>query len=117
LSWEVLFYSLPSGRQPVLGWLSEQPAAVRAAFAHLFELLEDKGTAVGEPHVKPLGKKPYELRVNGRGGTYRTLYFAASGQRFVMLHGFQKKTQKTPAADLEKARRRMADFLASDSAP
>jgi phage-related protein len=115
LNWEVVFYSLPSGKQPVLSWLVEQAPEVRAAFAHLFELLESNGTAMGEPHVKPLGKKLYELRVNGRDGTFRTLYFAASGRRFVMVHGFQKKTQKTPKAELEKAQKRMADFLATDS--
>jgi phage-related protein len=115
LNWEVVFYSLPSGNQPVLSWLDEQAPEVRAAFAHLFELLESNGTAMGEPHVKPLGKKLYELRVNGRDGTFRTLYFAANGRRFVMVHGFQKKTQKTPKAELEKAQKRMADFLATDS--
>ncbi|MFN9661364.1 MAG: type II toxin-antitoxin system RelE/ParE family toxin [Cyanobacteriota bacterium] len=114
MNWEVVFYSLPSGKQPVLAWLAEQAPEVRAAFAHLFELLESHGTAVGEPHVKPLGKKLYELRVNGRDGTYRTLYFAARGRRFVMVHGFQKKTQKTPKAELEKAQKRMADFLSTD---
>ena len=69
MNWEVVFYSLPSGKQPVLSWLAEQAPEVRAAFAHLFELLESNGTAMGEPHVKPLGKKLYELRVSGRDGT------------------------------------------------
>jgi phage-related protein len=55
--------------------------------------------------------------VNGRDGTYRTLYFAASDRRFVMVHGFQKKTQKTPKPDLEKALKRMHDFLATDPNP
>lgn len=86
---------------------------MRAAFPHLFELLESHGTAVGEPHVKPLGKKLYELRVNARDGTHRTLYSAARGRCFVMLHGFQKKTQKTPKAELDKAQKRMADFLST----
>jgi phage-related protein len=52
--------------------------------------------------------------VKGRDDTYRTLYFAARGRRFVMVHGFQKKTQKTPKAELDKALKRMADFLATD---
>lgn len=101
----------------MLAWLAEQPADVRAGFAHLFDLLESNGTAMGEPHVKPLGKKLYELRVSGRDGTYRTLYFVARGRRFVMVHGFQKKTQKTPKAELEKALKRMSDFLATDFTP
>ena len=98
----------------MLTWSAEQPADVRAAFSHLFDLLESNGTDMGEPHVKPLGKKLYELRVNGRDGTYRTLYFAARNRRFVMVHGFQKKTQKTPKQELEKALKRMTDFLATD---
>lgn len=65
--------------------------------------------------MKPLGKKLYELRVNGLDGTYRTLYFAAMGRRFVMVHSFQKKTQTTPKAELDKAIKSMADFLATDS--
>jgi hypothetical protein len=63
-----------SGKQPVLAWLADQSPEVRASFAHLFELLESNGTAMGEPHVKPLGKKLYELRVNGppfRDGAWR----------------------------------------------
>jgi len=117
MSWEVVFYSLPSGQQPVLAWLQEQAPAVRAAFAHIFDLLGDQGTAVGMPHVKPLGRKLYELRVRAQGNSYRTLYFDASGQRFVMLHAFHKKTQKTPQQDLEKALKRMDDFLSSDTPP
>jgi hypothetical protein len=46
LTWEVVFYASPSGKQPVLSWLGEQPADVRAAFAHLFDLLETNGTAM-----------------------------------------------------------------------
>jgi hypothetical protein len=56
LNWEVIFYSLPSGKQPVLSWLAEQSPDVHTSFAHLFELLESDGTAMGEPHMKPLGK-------------------------------------------------------------
>ena len=114
MNWEVVFYSLPSGNQPVLSWLGDQGPEVKASFARLFDLLEEKGTAVGMPHVKPMGMKLYELRVHDKNGIYRTLYFAATGQRFVMVHSFHKKTQKTPKQELEKALKRMNDFLATD---
>lgn len=117
MSWEVVFYSLPRGKQPVLGWLAGQTAEVKASFARLFDLLEEKGTAVGMPHVKPMGKKLFELRVHDRAGIYRTLYFAATRQRFVMVHSFQKKSQQTPKQELEKALKRMSDFLANDDPP
>jgi hypothetical protein len=89
-----------SGKQPVLAWLADQSPEVRASFAHLFELLESNGTAMGEPHVKPLGKSSTSC--------------ASTGRRFVMVHGAQKKT---PKAELDKAIKRMADCLATDPTP
>jgi len=41
---------------------------------------------------------------------HRTLYFAATGRRFVLLHAFTKKTQKTPPGEIDIAERRLADF-------
>lgn len=117
MSWRVVFYTLPSGKQPVLNWLADQAPEVKASFARLFDLLEEMGTAVGMPHVKPMGKKLFELRVHDQAGIYRTLYFAAAGQRFVMVHSFQKKSQQTPKQELEKAIKRMNDFLANDNPP
>lgn len=117
MSWEVVFCTLPSGKQPVLDWLAGQTAEVKASFARLFDLLEEKGTAVGMPHVKPMGKKLFELRVHGKDGIYRTLDVAAAGLRFVMVHSFHKKTQQTPQQELEKALKRMNDFLATDTPP
>ena len=50
-------------------------------------------------------------------GIDRTLYFVAAGQRFVMVHSFHKKIQQTPMQELEKALKRMNDFLATDAPP
>jgi phage-related protein len=43
-----------------------------------------------------MGNKLHELRVHVQDGIYRTLYFAATRQRFARVHSFQKKTQRTP---------------------
>lgn len=110
MSWEVVLYSQPSGRQPVADWLEGQSAKVQAAFIHYVDLLTENGTTLGEPHVKPLRDKLYELRISVSGNSYRTLYFAASGRRFVLVHAFHKKTKTTPRKDLELALKRMHDF-------
>jgi len=44
-------------------------------------------------------------------GIYRVIYFAYTGKRFVMLHGFTKKTQKTPSKDLKIAKKRMEELI------
>jgi len=43
-----------------------------------------------------------------QGNIYRTLFYL-DGSTMVLLHGFQKKSQKTPKAELALARRRMKD--------
>ena len=58
-----------------------------------------------------------EALVQVQDGIDRTLYFAATGQMFVMVDAFQKKSHKPPKRELVKARERMNDFLASDISP
>ena len=42
----------------------------------------------------------------GRDGIARAIYVTATGRRVVILRVFVKKTQKTPAHELELARQR-----------
>lgn len=60
---------------------------------------------LGMPLVRPLGDGLWELRSRLPTRTARCLFYAPAG-RLVVLHGFIKKTQKTPAAELELARQR-----------
>jgi phage-related protein len=109
--WRVEFYKFPNGNSPVLDWYRDQEPKVRAKLAHIFDLLRDKGTAVGKPYIAPLGDKLYEIRAEHDTNIYRTIYFAYTGKRFVLLHSFQKKTQKTPKKELDLAKERMKSFL------
>ncbi|MDO9287450.1 MAG: type II toxin-antitoxin system RelE/ParE family toxin [Thermodesulfovibrionales bacterium] len=58
------------------------------------------------------GKEPVrELRIKDRQGAVRILYFTYSGKRFILLHGFIKKTEKTPEREIEIAEKRMNDYI------
>lgn len=112
--WTVEFYQFPNGNSPVLDWFNEQEAKVQAKLARIFELLEEQGTTVGKPYVAPLEDKLYEIRVEQDTNIYRTIYFAYTGRRFILLHGFQKKTRKTPKKELTIAKQRMKAFLLAE---
>ncbi len=112
--WKVEFYKFPNGNSPVLEWFKSQEPKVTAKFARIFDLLQEQGTAVGKPYVAPLADKLYEIRVEQDTNIYRILYFAYTGKRFIMVHGFQKKTQKTPKKELDLAQERMSAFLAEE---
>ena len=80
---------------------------IRQRFLRIAELIEQHGVvAMREPHVKHLDGKLWEMRMKGRDGIARAIYITALGERVVVLHAFDKKTQKTPARALEIARER-----------
>lgn len=84
------------------------PVSLSARLVRLLETVERVGLEqLGEPHVKHLEGKLWELRVKSPDGVARGLYVTASGRRLVVLHVFAKKTQRTPARALAIARERM----------
>jgi phage-related protein len=111
--WQVVYYQDRRGRRPVREFLDSLGATDLAAVMRGFALLEEFGLAVGAPHVRSMGgyKKLWELRVRAQRGAIRLFYFAHTGRRFVILHGFVKKSGKTPRREIETAVRRMQDLL------
>jgi phage-related protein len=47
-----------------------------------------------------------EIRIRDRSGAFRVIYLAALPDRIVVLHAFQKKTQRTAKQDIDLAARR-----------
>ena len=87
------------------------PKDMQAAFLRLAERIEAVGLQrVGQPHVKPLSGKLWEMRLSGRDGIARAIYVTAAGRRVVVVHAFVKKSQKTPHAALELAQRRAKEI-------
>jgi len=78
------------------------------------EQLRVRNVQAREPLVKHLEDKLWELREESRTNIYRIIYFFYAGRRIVFLHGFQKKTQKTPQKELDIARTRYEDFLSRE---
>ena len=77
------------------------------------DLLEQYGIQVGEPYVKPITgrRKLFEIRIKDKTNIHRVFYFAHTGKKLVLLHGFTKKTERTPAREIATAVTRMEDYL------
>ncbi len=78
------------------------------------EQLRVRNVQARYPLVRHIEGDLWELREESRTNIYRVLYCFASGRRIVFLHGFQKKTQKTPRREIELAGQRLAHFLARE---
>jgi len=63
------------------------------------------GWPIGMPVCRPLGSAIYEVRTTlSQNRIARVLFYIDKNERMVLLHGFMKKTRKTPDEDLELAR-------------
>ncbi len=85
------------------------PATLQARYIGLTDRMRVVGANLGEPHTKAMGDGLFELWLMGAEGIARVMHCTLAGRRIVMLHGFVKKTQKTPRAELETALRRMKE--------
>jgi phage-related protein len=87
--------------------LDAWPATIQARLSRIVELIEALGLEkVGEPHVKHLEGKLWEMRPKSQDGIARAIYVTVTGRRVVIVHAFVKKTQRTPKTALELARQR-----------
>jgi phage-related protein len=73
------------------------------------------GPNLGMPYTRAMGKGLFETRAHGREGIARVFYCTAVGHKIVMLHGFVKKTDKTPPKELKIATRRLHEVKREDT--
>ena len=111
MDWIVEYYSDSNGKEPVADFVNALPLKTRAKVLRLIDLLGEYGVLFKEPYTRQLRGKIRELRIKDHHGAIRVLYFAYTGRRFILLHGFIKKTDKTPERDIEIAEKRMNDFI------
>jgi phage-related protein len=80
------------------------PDDMRARLARIAFLIEENGLErMGEPHVKHVEGRLWEMRLTGRSGVSRALYVTVVGKRVVIVRVFVKKTEKTPRREIDLA--------------
>ncbi len=88
----------------MLRWLKGLPLEVRQEIGSDIQVVQWRWP-VGPPLVDGFGDGLYEVRTSVSTNIYRVL-FCVAGSVMVLLHGFQKKAQRTPKVDIDLARRR-----------
>ena len=100
-----IFFRTEAGGEPVREWLKELPSPEdRKRIGEDIKTVEF-GWPIGMPVCRPLGEGIYEVRTTlVQKRIARVLFYIDKKGRMVLLHGFIKKTQKTPDEDLDLAR-------------
>lgn len=114
--YSVEFYETDSGKCGVWDFLEELRAKsaknkdTRIQYKQItlcIELLQQKGTYLPDNITKFIDDGIWELRP----GCNRIFYFYYDNNTFVLLHHFRKKTNKTPPAEIQKAKNERDDYL------
>lgn len=104
------FYVSVGGRRPVRDWLMSLSHDDRRLIGEDIATLEFCWP-VGMPKCAAITgvKGLYEIRSSLDRGRIARVFFMISEGRMILLHGFEKKTQKTPQKEIDLAVARMKD--------
>jgi len=106
----VFFYQTPSGRSVIKEWLRSFDKPERAVLGEDLKTLQI-GFPMGLPLCRSLGGGLWEVRSSLAGNREARMIFFhdAKAKALVVVHGFLKKSQKTPKAEIDIALRRMKE--------
>ncbi len=105
---EVRFYKSAGENEPVREWLQSLPRAHKKAIGEDIKTVQF-GWPLGMPVVRKLEAGLWEVRTRLKDSIARVV-FTVEGETMVLLHGFIKKSQKTPRNDIETARSRKKEI-------
>lgn len=112
--YRIYFYRDKNGKEPVAEYLTalaakkDKDSRIKLGkIRDYIKTLSEHGTKAGEPYVKHLDGKIWELRPLRD----RILFVAWTDGGYVLLHQFMKTTQKTPKREIEKAKKELADLI------
>lgn len=97
------YYITPNKENPVKDFLNSLNKRQKAKIFRILQNIEDYGLSSVIPHLKKLSETPFwEIRVLGN-DNIRVIYIVPTKTSILLLHGFQKKTQKTPQKEINTA--------------
>jgi phage-related protein len=104
MNWEIIYYN-----EGVRLWVDSLPVGIRAYYARITGAMRQYGPNLGMPYTRALGDELFEIRARGKEGIARIFYGTVVRGKIMILHGFVKKTEKTPRRELATAHRRLRE--------
>ena len=110
--YQVVYYKTRNSRCPTADFVEGLEASHQVYIMNGLERLAQHGLRIGRPHVAFLRDDIYELRVRARRNAYRFFFFFFDGRKFVITHGYLKRSRKVPDSEIDKAVEYRQDYYA-----
>jgi len=106
---DVVFYRTDAGAEPVREWLKNDLSVEDRKIVGRDIMSVQYRWPLGMPLVRRLKDGVSEVRATVTSGIVR-VFFGVLGEKMILLHAISKKTQQTPAADLDLAVKRWKKY-------
>lgn len=112
-----IYFDILAGMKPIvflgdsLGELRAFPDAVRHEAGFQLDKVQRGMMPDDFKPLSTVGKGVQEIRLRDASGAYRIIYIAKLEDAVYVLHAFKKKTQRASKADIELAKRRLAELV------
>jgi len=104
-NFNIIFFELDNETCPVQQFLDSLDDKMAAKMYGMMNILAEYGNELRMPYSEHLDDGIFEVRAKFGSNITRVLYFFYVGKTIVMTNGFVKKTQKTPKAQIELAKK------------
>lgn len=106
------FYLTESGQKPIEDFLDSLSAKEVQKIVWVLKIVRDQAIVPKEYFKKLIGTDGiWEVRASHGKKEFRLLGFFHDGKLVILTNGFVKKTQKTPADEIDLAEKRKKDFI------
>ena len=108
--WKIIYFQSSGRSNPVREFIQSLHVNAQGKVARTLDLLSHYNIRVREPHAKKVVGTPlWELRIIG-GDSVRIFYVAVLLESFLLLHGFEKRSNKTPKREIDTALSRLREW-------
>ncbi len=104
---KVVFYRTHTGKEPVRDWLQNLTRNEKKIIGEDIKIVQF-GWPLGMPLIRKLESDLWEVRSHLENKIARVL-FTVVGDNMILLHGFIKKSNKTPKDDIKLAKKRASE--------
>ncbi|WP_165329310.1 type II toxin-antitoxin system RelE/ParE family toxin [Streptococcus tangpeifui] len=105
-------YVRPNGKNEFLDFLEGLPQKDKNKLLTIIDQIQSYGLLISQKMewVKRLDNEIFEIRSKVSSNIQRALYFHVVDNRYIITHGFTKKTQKTPKSEIQHAKQLKIEF-------
>ncbi len=106
------FYTRPNGRTEFIEFLQSIPEKDKQKLLATINVIQEQGLLAAQrmEWVKKLDSDIFEISSKVSSNIKHALYFHIVDDSFIITHGFTKKTQKTPTAEIQHAKALKKEF-------